>query len=203
MAGDRRRLVVATTNRGKLAELRRILADLPVELVAMDDLGVHAPDETGATFEDNAALKARHAAEATGLPAVADDSGLQVDALGGAPGVRSARYAGEDGDDAANNARLLQELAGVRDEDRTARFVCVAALATPHGQIWTRRGVMEGRIVHAPRGDGGFGYDPLFVAAGESRTNGELPPHVKDARSHRGAAFRAIRADVEEFLAGR
>jgi XTP/dITP diphosphohydrolase len=194
------RLVLATRNRGKLAELERILAGLPVELVPLDALDVAAADETGATFEANAVIKARSAAGATRLPAVADDSGLEVDALGGAPGVLSARYAGRHGDDAANNRKLLEELAGVPEGERTARFVCVAALVTPEGHERVTRGVMEGRIARAPRGAGGFGYDPLFVGVGEQRTNAELPAEVKNARSHRGQAFRSLRPVVAELL---
>lgn len=196
------RLVLATANRGKLVELGRILAGLPVDLVPMDELGVDPPEETGATFQENALLKARAVSRAAGLAALADDSGLEVDALGGAPGVVSARYAGHHGDDTANNARLLAELAEVPHHRRTARFVCVAALVTPDGRAWTTRGTMGGRIARTPRGSGGFGYDPLFVGEGETRTNAELPPEVKDARSHRGVAFRALRPIVQELVAG-
>lgn len=187
------RVVLATRNRGKLAELRRILEGLDVELVPVDSLGGEAPEETGATFEENALIKARAVAAQTGLPALADDSGLEVDALGGAPGVVSALYAGAHGDDVANLQKVLDEMNGVADDRRQARFVCVAALVTPDGRQWTARGVMGGRLTRAPRGQGGFGYDPIFVGDGETRTNAELPPEVKDARSHRGAAFRAIR----------
>lgn len=194
------RIVLATRNRGKLAELRRILGDLDVELVPADELGLDDVEETGDTFETNALLKARAAAEEAGSPAMADDSGLVVDALDGAPGVRSARFAGVHGDDEANNAKLLDELEDVPDDERTARFVCAAALVTPDGREWVRHGTMEGRIVREPRGDGGFGYDPLFAGQGETRTNAELPADVKDARSHRGAAFRAMRGPVEELL---
>lgn len=194
------RIVLATRNRGKLAELRRILGGLDVELVPADELGLDDVEETGDTFETNALLKARAAAEEAGSPAMADDSGLVVDALDGAPGVRSARFAGVHGDDEANNAKLLDELEDVPDDERTARFVCAAALVTPDGREWVRHGTMEGRIVREPRGDGGFGYDPLFAGQGETRTNAELPADVKDARSHRGAAFRAMRGPVEELL---
>lgn len=196
------RIVLATGNRKKLVELQRILDGLDVQLVPMTDLGLEQVEETGTTFRDNALLKAHAVADATGLPALADDSGLEVDALDGRPGVYSSRYAGAEGDDEANNRKLLQELAGVPDEQRTARFVCVAALVTPDGREWTERGVMEGRVAHRPRGIRGFGYDPLFVATGGTRTNGELDPGEKDARSHRGAAFRAIRRDVEALLGG-
>ncbi len=172
------RIVVATGNPAKLVELERILDGLPVELAPMSDFDLPSPVEDGDTFEANALIKARAAAEATGLPALADDSGLEVDALDGAPGVRSARYA-EDEDptttgDRANNERVIRELAGVPAEQRSARFVCVAALVAPDGRSWTERGTMEGRIVDEARGENGFGYDPHFVMVGETRTNGEL-----------------------------
>lgn len=200
------RIVVATGNPGKLAELDRILDGLPVELVPMSELGLDSPVEDGDTFEANALLKARAASQATGLAALADDSGLQVDALDGAPGVRSARYAADDpatdgDDDGANSRRLVRELQGVPEADRTARFVCVAALAAPDGREWTERGTMEGRIIDEPRGTAGFGYDPHFVAEGETRSNAELSPAEKNARSHRGAAFRAMRQHVEALVA--
>ena len=199
------RIVVATGNPAKLVELERILDGLPVELAPMSDFDLPSPVEDGDTFEANALIKARAAAEATGLPALADDSGLEVDALDGAPGVRSARYA-EDEDptttgDRANNERVIRELAGVAAEQRSARFVCVAALVAPDGRSWTERGTMEGQIVDEAQGENGFGYDPHFVMDGETRTNGELAPAEKDARSHRGVAFRAIRADVEALVA--
>ncbi|HEX9889984.1 MAG TPA: RdgB/HAM1 family non-canonical purine NTP pyrophosphatase [Nitriliruptorales bacterium] len=196
------RLALATGNAKKVEELSRILDGLDVQLVTMDELGIQSPQETGTTFEANALLKARHVCARAGLPALADDSGLAVDALGGAPGVYSARYAGVDGAgaDVANNAKLLEELWAVPDERRTARFVCAAALVTPDGGAWTVRGTMEGRVGHEQRGEQGFGYDPLFVSEGETRTNAELPPDEKDARSHRGRAFRAIRPLVEREL---
>lgn len=195
------RVVLATTNPGKVREVARILDGLDVDLVPMGAVGLEPVEETGETFEANALLKARAAATGSGLPALADDSGLEVDALGGAPGVRSARYAGDDADDEANNRRLLADLAEVEPAARTGRFVCVAALATPDGRVWTARGEMPGVVLTAPRGSGGFGYDPLFVAVGETGTNAELAPDVKDARSHRGQAFRALRADVATALA--
>jgi XTP/dITP diphosphohydrolase len=196
------RVVVATGNPHKLAEIGRILEGLDVQLVAMTELGVESPVEDGDTFEANALLKARACVDATGLPAIADDSGLEVDALGGDPGVWSARYAGEPTDDRANNARLVAELADVPDERRTARFVCAAAIVHPDGREEVVRGTMEGRIVDTPRGQHGFGYDPHFVsdAAGDGRTNGQLRPDEKDALSHRGAAFRALRPHVEAFV---
>jgi XTP/dITP diphosphohydrolase len=199
------RVVVATGNAHKLAEIGRILDGLDVRLVTMTELGVPSPIEDGDTFEANALLKARACAEATGLPAIADDSGLEVDALDGAPGVRSARYAADDGagsGDAANNAKLVAELRGVPAEARSARFVCAAAVVTPDGVEEVVRGTMEGRIVDEARGEHGFGYDPHFVsdAAGDGRTNAELLPAEKDAHSHRGAAFRALRPQVERLL---
>lgn len=196
-------IVAATGNPGKLDEIRSILAGLDVELVAMPDDVVPA-EETAVTFEGNALLKARAVTTQTGLPAIADDSGLEVDALGGDPGVRSARFAGAEGPqkvvDAANNMRLLQRLHGVAD--RTARFVAVVAFVTPEGGEWTARGTMEGSIIDEPRGSNGFGYDPHFVGAGDTRTNAELDPDTKNARSHRGAALRALQPHVEAWLAG-
>lgn len=194
------RIVVATGNPHKLDEIASILAPhhLAVTLVAMTELGVPSPVEDGDTFEANALIKARACAAATGLPALADDSGLEVDALGGAPGVHSARYAGDPADDVANNRKLAEALASVPAPQRTARFVCAAAFVTPTGDEVVRRGTMEGRIVDAPRGTNGFGYDPFFVADAttDGRTNGELTAAEKDAISHRGAAFRAIADDV-------
>ena len=196
-----RGIVLATENRRKVEELERILAGLGVELVTMGAYGLEQVDETGLTFEENALLTARAVADATGQPALADDSGLEVDALDGAPGVHSSRYAGPGGDDRANNDKLLRELETVPDGERTARFVCVAALVTPDGREVSVRGTMEGRIAHDERGDNGFGYDPLFVAEGNTRTNGELTAAEKDAISHRGEAFRAIRPHVEQLVA--
>jgi len=190
------RLVLATRNRKKLAELDRILraAGVTVELLTLDD--VHVPDvaETGATFEDNAVLKAVATAEASGLPAVADDSGLEVDALGGMPGVLSARWSGAGADDASNLRLVLEQTADVPDERRGAAFVCVAALATPGGQVRTVRGRVSGRLLREPRGTGGFGYDPIFVPDGHDRTTAQLSPQDKDALSHRGQAFRQVAA---------
>ncbi|HSK96797.1 MAG TPA: RdgB/HAM1 family non-canonical purine NTP pyrophosphatase [Euzebyales bacterium] len=184
-------VVLATHNAHKVTELRRILDGLPIRLVSGQELDLPDVEETGETFADNALLKARACAAATGLPAVADDSGLVVDALGGEPGVRSARYAGGHGDDQANLRLVLERLGS--SGDRTGRFVCVAALVVPDGHEVTETGTMEGVITHEPRGDGGFGYDPIFVATGQRRTNAELAPQDKDAISHRGAAFRALR----------
>ncbi len=191
------RLVLASHNRGKLAEFRRILAGLDVELADPDSLDLPEVEETGTTFTENALLKARAAVAATGLASVADDSGLVVDALGGEPGVRSARYAGRHGDDAANLALVLERMAG-RDQ-RTARFVCVAALVAPDGREWTAEGTLEGVLTEAPRGTNGFGYDPVLQPLGETRTTAELTPQEKDAISHRGKAFRALRPAVAQL----
>ncbi|MEX0657648.1 MAG: RdgB/HAM1 family non-canonical purine NTP pyrophosphatase [Egibacteraceae bacterium] len=186
-----RKLVVATHNAGKVVELRRILADPDVELLDADDVGLGDVEETGTTFTANALLKARAAVAMCGLACVADDSGLVVDALGGDPGVRSARYAGSHGDDQANLRLVLERMRGVAD--RSARFVCVAALASPDGREWTTEGVMEGTLTEEPRGTGGFGYDPIFLPVGAERTTAEMAPDAKDAISHRGQAFRALR----------
>ncbi|MGC5628880.1 RdgB/HAM1 family non-canonical purine NTP pyrophosphatase [Georgenia sp. Z1344] len=209
----RPRLVLATHNPGKLAELREILAPLvpglaPEEVVTAGELGIDPPVEDGVTFEANALLKARAIATASGLPAVADDSGLAVDVLGGSPGVFSARWSGRHGDDAANNALLLAQLADVSDEHRAARFVCAAALVVPGAPgatpvEVTRCGEMPGRLLREARGSGGFGYDPLFLPDGETRSAAELAPAEKHAISHRGAAFRALAPDVVRVLDAR
>jgi len=191
-------LLLATANPHKVDELRAILAPLGIECVSLDDLDldIPEPDENADSFEGNASIKASEYARATGMHCLADDSGLAVDALGGEPGVHSAYYAGREGPrserDARNNAKLLRALEGVPDDRRTARFVCVMALADPQGNILaTSRGTYEGRIGHSPRGSNGFGYDPLLVLP-DGRTSAELTESEKNARSHRGAAARAI-----------
>jgi XTP/dITP diphosphohydrolase len=188
------RVVLASANRGKVRELSALLAPCGIELLPQGDFGVESVEETGTSFEANALLKARHAAARTGLAALADDSGLEVDALGGRPGVYSARFAGADADDAANNRRLLAELASVDEPRRGARYRCVLALVRSDDDAapLIARGSWEGRIGHAPAGDGGFGYDPLFVPAGLARTAAQLPAAEKNALSHRGAALRAL-----------
>jgi XTP/dITP diphosphohydrolase len=193
------KVVLATRNAGKLREVAAILAALPIELIALPD-GVALPDE-GDAYEPNAIAKAVAAARATGCVALGDDSGLEVDALGGAPGPRSARYGGAALDDAGRNAKLLAALADVAELERTARYVCVAALATPQGEVATARGVCEGAILRAPRGRGGFGYDPVFAIG--ARSAAELPPAEKDALSHRGRAFRALAARLRALAAER
>src|SRR5262245_12287653 len=192
--------LLATRNRKKLAELQRILDTAPgvadVTIVGIDDVGdyVEVP-ETGLTFADNALLKAREGVKHTGLPSIADDSGLAVDVLGGMPGIFSARWSGRHGDDEANIDLLLAQVGDVPDEALTAAFVCAAALVLPDGREFVTEGRMPGHLVRARRGTNGFGYDPIFVADGHTRTNGELDPAEKDAISHRGKAFRAL-ADI-------
>ncbi len=188
------RVLVATRNRGKLSELRRLLGQRGVELVGTAELGLPDVLEDGDTFEANAIKKATELARASRLLTLADDSGLEVDALHGGPGVYSARYGG--GTDEGNVRKLLRALENVSEGARAARFRCVLALvdpADPEGeQLETTAGVCEGRIALAPRGGAGFGYDPVFIPAGETRTMAELSPEEKDARSHRGAACRAM-----------
>lgn len=188
------KLIIATLNRAKGEELLALLAGLPFELVLLADVpGTTLPDETGETYHANALAKARAAAHQTGALAVADDSGLEVDALDGRPGVRSARYGGAGLDDGGRTARLLDELAFVPDERRTARFRCVIALVEPEGRERTVEGVVDGTIVRAPRGTGGFGYDPVFLYPPLGRTFGELTPDEKHRVDHRGRAVRALR----------
>jgi XTP/dITP diphosphohydrolase len=211
-----RPLIVATGNPGKLREFRALLSDLPFELHGLGELGIAGPEESGATFLENAMLKARHAAAAAhalrfrgtapaGVAAIADDSGLEVDALGGAPGIFSARYAGAGADDAANNAKLLSALAGTPPERRGARYRCALVLvfmpadaapdnAAPEEAVPViAEGVWEGSILDSPRGSGGFGYDPYFWLPDLGLTAAELDPAEKNRLSHRGIAMRALR----------
>jgi XTP/dITP diphosphohydrolase len=206
----RHRLVLATRNPHKVVELRRILAEAGltgIELVGIEAFdaveGVEVPEvaETGTTFAENAMLKAHAVAEATGVPAIADDSGLCVDVLGGSPGVFSARWAGSHGDDLANLTLLLDQLGDVPEPHRTGYFGCAAVLATPDRQEWIVEGRMVGTLVHEPRGSNGFGYDPIFVPDGDTRTTAELTAPEKDAISHRGKAFRAIVPKIEALYA--
>lgn len=200
-------LVVATSNQGKLHELRQLLPR-EITLMTAGELGIHLPVETGATFAENALLKARAAAMA-GYPALADDSGLEIDALHGEPGIRSARYAGCDATDERNNALVLQRLAGVPHERRTARFQSVVALISIDGTAYLGHGTLEGRIATVPRGSGGFGYDPLFAVEDQfaggfnGQTLAELGSDVKNTLSHRVRAvhdlFRALVADGIEL----
>jgi XTP/dITP diphosphohydrolase len=197
-------LLLATRNAKKLVELRRILissAITGVEVIGLDDVPPfpEAP-ETAATFEENALVKARDAAAATGLAAVADDSGLEVDALNGMPGVLSARWAGHHGDDAANLRLVLDQLADVPEGRRGAAFVCAAALVAPSGTQTVVRGQWRGTLSCAARGSNGFGYDPIFVPDGDQRTSAELDPAEKDAASHRGRALRALLPALRQLL---
>ena len=190
-------VVLATRNAGKLAELRRMVSVMAearqIQILGLTDVAAYPePAETERTFEGNALIKARASAAATGLPALADDSGLAVDVLNQMPGVRSARWAGPGASDEENNALLLRQLADVPVAERSARFVCAMALVLPNGTEHVRLGEMRGRLAVSPAGHNGFGYDPLFVAEGNTMTNGELEPSVKDAISHRGRAVRAI-----------
>jgi XTP/dITP diphosphohydrolase len=201
-----RPLIVATGNPGKLREFRALLSDLPFELHGLGELGLAAPEESGATFLENAMLKARHAAAAAhaagfrgagapGVAAIADDSGLEVDALGGAPGIFSARYAGTGADDAANNTKLLSALAGTPPEHRRARYRCALVLVSAPSDAapLVAEGVWEGSILESPRGTRGFGYDPYFWIPELGLTAAELDPAEKNRLSHRGIAMRALR----------
>ena len=202
-------LVIATRNKGKIAEIDRIfnLADASIaggldgkiEIKSVAEFDVEDVEETGSTFEENALLKALTVARATGLPALADDSGLAVDALGGAPGIYSARYSGVHGDDAANIEKLLKVLSD-KALDRTARFVAVIAIAKPDGTHIMARGELLGRIAASRRGENGFGYDPIFIPVGSERTLGEHLPEEKDAISHRARALAEIAPKVPSFL---
>lgn len=189
-----RRVVLATGNAGKLREIAALLAPLDIEIIPQTRLGIAAADETGRTFEANALLKARHAARAAGLPALADDSGIEVDALDGRPGVWSARYAGAGASDADNSALLLAELARVPVERRTARYRCVMAYVhhADDPAPLLAHGSWEGAIATAPQGTGGFGYDPLFIPAGGTKTAAQLSATDKNAVSHRGVALAEL-----------
>jgi len=198
-------IVLATNNPKKRLELEALLAGLPVRIVPPSELrNPPRPVEDGDTFEANALRKAVAFCEATGRLALADDSGLEVDALGGRPGVHSSRYAGEDGDDEANNRKLLAELEGVPDEKRTARFRCVLCLRGPQGSAETVEifcdGRVEGRITRAPRGEGGFGYDPLFEIPSEGRTFAELGADYKNRHSHRARALAGMKEEIRALL---
>lgn len=211
MDNSRRTVVLATSNPGKLREIQAVLADLPLHVMGLGELPPVAPPvEDGATFADNARAKALYYAGATGYWCLADDSGLLVDALAGRPGVHSARYAADDdiapdagphARDAANNGKLLRELADVTDEKRTARFVCHLSLADGQGILLEATGIVAGRIGRTPRGDNGFGYDPLFLISELGQTAAELEPERKNAVSHRGQATRRMRKLLADLLA--
>ena len=196
------KLVLASSNRGKLDELRHLLAGSGIELVAQPELGVEDAEETGLTFIENALIKARHASRVTGLPALADDSGLCVDALGGAPGLYSARYAGEPADPQRNIDKLLAELDGVEDDHRGAHFQCVLVVLrhAEDPQPLLVEGQWRGRITRERRGEGGHGYDPVFLDPEHGQTAAEMPMALKNRISHRGKALEQLRARLPEVL---
>lgn len=195
------RLVLASSNAGKLVELRDLLSDTGIELVAQSDLGVEDAEETGSTFVENALLKARHASAVTGLPALADDSGICVDALGGAPGLYSARYAGRHGDAQANIDKLLAALKDVPDEQRTAHFYAVIVLLRHAGdpRPIIAEGIWHGRILHRRQGDRGFGYQPVFFDTEHQVSAGEIDDALKNRVSHRARALAALRGRLQEL----
>ena len=200
----RHKLLLATRNKGKIEEFRRILEDIAageIELVGLEQFpDLHDVDETGATFEENALLKAREMSAVTGIPAIADDSGLCVDFLNGDPGIFSARWAGKHGDDKANTAKVLESLIGVPDDKRSAHFTCVAALALPDGRTHVEEARFNGWILHTPVGDQGFGYDPIFRPEGYEISSAQMSAEEKDAISHRGKSLRAIAPHVITLL---
>jgi len=189
------RIAIASRNPGKIREILAICADWPVEWITANDGSGEWPDveETGASYLENASLKAVAVAETLGIPAIADDSGIEVDALGGEPGMRSARYAGADATDRENLRKLIDAIADVPGSQRTARYRCVALMVTPDGASTSAEATCEGSLIGEPRGQNGFGYDPIFVTDGETRTMAELSPEEKDLISHRGRAFRSLR----------
>jgi len=198
------KLVLATRNQGKITEFRRILDALApgaIELIGVDQFpDLVDVDETGSTFEENSLLKARYTCQATGLPAIADDSGLCVDALNGDPGIFSARWAGTHGNDQANLEKVLAQLEDVPDEKRTAHFMCVASLVLPDGREQVAEGRFEGHILHAPVGENGFGYDPIFQPLGLSISSAQMSAEEKDLVSHRGKSLRSIAPHVIQLL---
>lgn len=198
------KLVLATRNQGKIVEFRRILDALApgaIELIGVDQFpDLVDVEETGSTFEENSLLKARYTCQATGLPAIADDSGLCIDALNGDPGIFSARWAGSHGNDQANLEKVLAQLKDVADEKRTAHFMCVASLVLPDGREQVAEGRFEGHILHAPVGENGFGYDPIFQPLGLSISSAQMSAEEKDLVSHRGKSLRAIAPQVIQLL---
>ncbi len=195
------KLLIATSNPGKLREVRAMLEGFGVEVMSLIDIdAIEEPVEDGDTFDANAHKKASHYAAVSGLVSLADDSGLEVDALGGAPGVHSARYSGNCATDESNNAKLIRELATIPQANRTARFRCAMALATPAGVIATSSGKIEGVIIDEPRGQNGFGYDPHFFIPDQKKTAAQLPPEQKNRISHRAQALAAIRPDIIQLF---
>jgi XTP/dITP diphosphohydrolase len=196
------RILIATHNPGKVTEYAQLMSELPVRAISLDEAGITmSVDETGSTFEENARLKAVGYAEASGLLTLADDSGLEVDALGGEPGINSARYSGPDATDSDRYYLVLQKLEGVPPHQRAARFRCAIALATPGGEVYIGEGVVEGMIASAPRGDFGFGYDPIFFLPEYGATMAELRSTFKNAISHRARAFQAVLPHLQTLLA--
>jgi XTP/dITP diphosphohydrolase len=188
-----KQLLIATSNRGKFSEFSELLSGLVEEIFSLNDFPeMTLPPETGKTFEDNAIIKSRHAAMETGIPTIADDSGLEVEILGGRPGVHSARFAGESATDPDNNEKLLVELANVDKNSRGARFACCIAFCQPNGSCVTFSGQLPGNIIEEPRGSNGFGYDPLFLVSGYDKTLAELEMGIKNKISHRAEAFKGF-----------
>lgn len=188
------KIVFATNNEGKVKEIKEILKDFPIEVVSMKEMGITADiEENGATFEENSFIKARALVKLTGLPALADDSGLEVDYLNGEPGIYSARYLGRDTDYDYKNNYIIDKLSGAKGEERSARFVCVISLVLPDGREFVERGVVEGLIGYEQKGENGFGYDPIFYLPEYGKTSAELPPEEKNRISHRGKALTAMK----------
>ena len=188
------KIVFATTNEGKVKEIKEILKDFPIEVVSMKEMGITADiEENGTTFEENSLIKARALVKLTGLPALADDSGLEVDYLNGEPGIYSARYLGRDTDYDYKNNYIIDKLSGAKGEERSARFVCVISLVLPDGREFVERGVVEGLIGYEQKGENGFGYDPIFYLPEYGKTSAELPPEEKNRISHRGKALTAMK----------
>ncbi len=197
------KLIFATGNAGKMKEIRMILADTGAEILSMKEAGIQTDiEENGNSFEENALIKAKAVAACTDGIVLADDSGLEIDYLGGEPGIYSARYMGEDTSYRIKNANLIERLAGVADEQRTARFVCAIAAVLPDGESFVVRGVMEGRIGYEERGENGFGYDPIFFLPEYGMSSAEISPALKNELSHRGKALRAMRTELQKRLAG-
>ena len=200
MSKEKKTLVLATRNKGKVLEVERMLKiHAPeISLISMADLDIGDIEETGNSFEENALLKARTVTQISGLAALADDSGLAIDSLNGEPGIYSARYSGVHGDDAANNAKVLKQMAGITK--RSASFIAVLALTRPDGQSIISRGELLGQIIDSPRGDQGFGYDPIFQPSGFEITTAQMSPEIKDSISHRGKALAHIAPKISPFL---
>ena len=188
------KIVFATANEGKVKEIKEILKDFPIEVVSMKDMGITADiEENGSTFEENSLIKARTLVKLTGLPALADDSGLEVDYLNGEPGIYSARYLGRDTDYDYKNNYIIDKLSDAKDKERSARFVCVISLVLPDGREFVERGVVEGLIGYEQKGENGFGYDPIFYLPEYGKTSAELSPDEKNKISHRGKALSAMK----------